>query len=67
MSKDDLDVEPAGETLDGAEPRDPDDASEGAGDALKARKPARKQGRHGGKRVRFPTKGEPGFVDVLMP
>ena len=46
---DDLDVEPRGETLDGAEPHDDDDASNEAGEALKARRPKKpkNQGRRG--------------------
>lgn len=45
----DLDIEPAGDSLDGAEPRDDDDASAGAGDALRARrvKSPKHQGRKG--------------------
>lgn len=52
MKQDDLDVEPAGETLDGAEPRDADDAAEGAGEMLKARRPKapKHQGRRGRRR-----------------
>lgn len=67
MSDQDIDIEPVGDTLDGADRKDSDDASDGAGEAVKARRPAKKQGRRGGKRVRFPVPGEPGYIDVLMP
>ena len=38
MKSDDLDVEPTGDSLDGAEPHDPEDAAEDAGEALRAKK-----------------------------
>jgi hypothetical protein len=49
MSDKDLDIEPAGNTLDGTDARDPDDAAEGAGEMLKARRPKapKHQGRRG--------------------
>lgn len=49
MTHDDLDVEQLGESLDGAEVCDRDDASDGAGDALRARRirPPKHQGRRG--------------------
>ena len=41
------DFEQLAESLDGIDPHDADDASDGAGDALRARRPARTQGRRG--------------------
>ena len=52
MSDDlELDIEPRGESIDGAEPHDPDDASSDAGEMLKAKRPRppKKQGRRGKK------------------
>ena len=53
MSDEHLDIEPVGDSLDGAVPKDPDDAANDAGEALKARRPKapKHQGRRGRRRV----------------
>jgi hypothetical protein len=65
---DDIDIEPQGDTLDGVDPKDSDDAAVDDGDGVRAKRPKqpKHQGRRG-KRVRFPMKEPPGYIDVLMP
>jgi hypothetical protein len=52
MNSDDLDIEPAGDSLDGTDPKDPDmyAAADSIGDTVKARRP--KAPKHQGRRGR---------------